>query len=119
MTPDVQSVLQAWSAPVGLNVVLVLTALIYLPGWFRMRAVPSNPIPSWRLVSFFSGIATVWIAIGSPLSAFDDVLLTVHMIQHLLLMAIAPPLILLGAPALPLLQGLPQFVARDIVGPLL
>ena len=119
MTPDVQSVLQAWSAPVGLDVALFLTALIYLRGWFRMRAVSSNPIPSWRLASFLAGIVTVWLAIGSLLAAFDEVLLTIHMIQHLLLMAIAPALILLGAPALPLLQGLPRFVARDAIGPLL
>jgi cytochrome c oxidase assembly factor CtaG len=53
------------------------------------------------------------------MEAFDDVSLTVHMVQHLLLMAIAPPLILLGSPALPLLQGIPQSVARRIVGPFL
>jgi putative membrane protein len=41
------------------------------------------------------------------------------MVQHLLLMAIAPPLILLGAPALPLLKGLPQWFARGVVSPFL
>jgi cytochrome c oxidase assembly factor CtaG len=41
------------------------------------------------------------------------------MLQHLLLMTIAPALILLGAPALPLLQGLPQLIARSVVGPVL
>ncbi len=61
----------------------------------------------------------MWIAIGSPLEAFDDVSLSVHMVQHLLLMAIAPPLILLSAPALPLLHGVPQPIARNFVGPFL
>ena len=61
----------------------------------------------------------MWIAIGSPLEAFDDVSLTVHMVQHLLLMSVAPPLILLGAPALPLLRGLPQSMVRGVVGPIL
>jgi cytochrome c oxidase assembly factor CtaG len=61
----------------------------------------------------------VWIAIGSPLNAFDDALLTVHMLQHLLLMSIAPPLILLGAPQLPLLHGLPQTFARGVMSPIL
>jgi cytochrome c oxidase assembly factor CtaG len=41
------------------------------------------------------------------------------MVQHLLLMAIAPPLILLGAPALALLQGLPRSLAAKVVGPFL
>ena len=62
---------------------------------------------------------SVWVAIGSPLEAFDDVSLTVHMVQHLLLMSVAPPLILLGAPALPLLRGLPQPIARGVAGPVL
>ena len=54
----------------------------------------------------------VWLAIGSPLEAFDDASLTVHMVQHLLLMSVAPPLILLGAPQLPLLRGTPA-IARS------
>jgi len=66
-----------------------------------------------------AGISAIWLAIGSPLNVLDDVSLTVHMVQHLLLMSIAPPLILLGAPALPLLQGLPRIIARRIIGPIL
>ena len=45
---------------------------------------------------------------GSPLAAMDHQLLTAHMAQHLLLMTVAAPLILLGAPAIALLHGLPQ-----------
>jgi len=57
------------------------------------------------------------VALGSPLAALDEELLTVHMIQHLLLMTIAPALLLLGAPMMPLLHGLPrQFV--QAAGPL-
>jgi putative membrane protein len=119
MSPELHAVFQTWSVPLGLDATLLLTVLIYLRGWFRVRAVSANLIPAWRLGAFLAGIFSVWIAIGSPLDAFDEVLLTVHMAQHLLLMAIAPPLILLGAPALPLLQGIPPPVARRIVGPLL
>jgi putative membrane protein len=119
MSPELHAVSQTWSTPWGLDATLLLTVLIYLRGWFRVRAVSPNLIPAWRLVAFLAGIFSVWIAIGSPLDAFDEVLLTVHMTQHLLLMAIAPPLILLGAPALPSLQGIPQSVARDVVGPFL
>jgi len=119
MSPELHAVFQTWSVPLGLDATLLLTVLIYLRGWFRVRAVSANLIPAWRLGAFLAGIFSVWIAIGSPLDAFDEVLLTVHMAQHLLLMAIAPPLILLGAPALPSLQGIPQSVARDVVGPFL
>ena len=41
------------------------------------------------------------------------------MVQHLLLMAVAPPLILLGAPFLPMLRGLPRVLAHDGIGPFL
>jgi cytochrome c oxidase assembly factor CtaG len=41
------------------------------------------------------------------------------MVQHLLLAAVAPPLILLGAPELPLLRGIPQSLARGVVSPFL
>ena len=119
MTPDAQAILESWSAPVGVNVSLFLAALVYTKGWLHLHKTFPNLISAWRFAAFFAGIISLSIAVGSPLDAFDDVSLSVHMVQHLLLMAIAPPLILLGAPALPLLQGIPQAMARGIVGPFL
>src|SRR5271167_411155 len=119
MNAAAQAVWQSWSAPLVVDLLLSLTALVYALGWFRLRSAFPGLISSRRLAAFFSGILFVWVAIGSPLNAFDDLSLTVHMVQHLLLMAIAPPLILLGAPALPLLRGLPQLIARRGVGPFL
>ena len=58
----------------------------------------------------------MWVALGSPLVGYDHHLLTVHMIQHLLLMTVAPPLILLGEPWLALWHGLPRSV-RVVLGP--
>src|SRR5258708_32504866 len=119
MTPDHQATLESWSGPVGVNVSMFLTVLIYTKGWLHLHKTFPNLISAWRFAAFFAGIISLSIAVGSPLDAFDDVSLSVHMVQHLLLMAIAPPLILLGAPALPLLQGIPQAMARGIVGPFL
>jgi putative membrane protein len=119
MNAEAQAILQSWSNPFGVDVALCLTALIYARGWLRMRSAFLGLISPRRLAAFFAGIICVWLAIGSPLNAFDDALLTVHMLQHLLLMSVAPPLILLGAPELPLLRGLPQFVARGVVRPIL
>jgi cytochrome c oxidase assembly factor CtaG len=76
-------------------------------------------ISVWRLGAFVCGLFSVWIAVGSPLGAFDDALLSVHMVQHVLLMAVGPPLILLGAPALPFLHGFPQHLVRSALGPCL
>jgi putative membrane protein len=115
MTVETQLASQSWPAPVGVNISLFLAAVIYANGWNRLRTAFAQQFSFWRLGAFFAGIAAIWIAIGSPLEALDDVSLTVHMVQHLLLSAVAPPLILLGAPELPLLRGLPQSIARNVV----
>jgi cytochrome c oxidase assembly factor CtaG len=119
MNSQAQLVLQSSSAPLAVDASLCLAALFYARGWNRLRTAASRQFRVWRLVSFFSGLVTVWIAIGSPLQALDDVSLTIHMVQHLLLAVVAPPLLLLGAPELPLLRGLPQSLARRVVGPFL
>src|SRR5580704_9989420 len=119
MNSNAQVFLQSWSAPLAVDASLCLAVLIYTRGWNRLRIVCNRQFPFWRLAAFFAGIVAVWIAIGSPLEALDDVSLTIHMVQHLLLAAVAPPLLLLGAPELPLLRGLPQPLARGVVSPFL
>jgi putative membrane protein len=54
-------------------------------------------IPVWRAGSFLLGLFLIWVAMGSPMAVFDHAMLTGHMIQHLLLMTFAPPLIWLSA----------------------
>ncbi len=119
MTPDTQAIVESWSPPIGVNVALALATLVYVRGWLSLHGAFPKLISARRLAAFFAGIASVWIAIASPLNAFDDVSLTVHMAQHLLLMAIAPALILLAAPALPILRGLPHSIVRVAVAPAL
>jgi putative membrane protein len=114
MTPGAQAILESWSAPIGVNASLCLAALIYTFGWLHLRIAFPGLIPAWRLAAFSAGIISLWIAVGSPLEAFDDVSLSVHMVQHLLLMVVAPPLILLGAPTLPLLRGLPRMIRTGV-----
>ena len=90
--------------------VLVLLSFIYMRGWRDARAAGVGAIPGWRAASFLFGVSLIWGALGSPLVAYDHDLLTVHMIQHLLLMTFAPALILLGEPLLVFRHGLPLFV---------
>src|SRR5882762_2266943 len=115
MTTDAQTILGSWPVPIGVNVSLCLAALVYAKGWHHLHRFFPSLISTGRLAAFLTGLVSLWIAVGSPLEAFDDVSLSVHMVQHLLLMAVAPPLILLGSPALPLLHGLPR-TFRDPVG---
>jgi cytochrome c oxidase assembly factor CtaG len=119
MSPQAQSLLNDWSPPVALNITIFLTAFFYLRGWWSVRGSSPNLLPISRLAAFLVGMFFLWFAIGSPLSAFDEASLTVHMIQHILLMLVIPPLVLLGAPALPFLHGLPQWFVRATLGPFL
>jgi putative membrane protein len=91
---------------------LVLLTFVYCRGWLRIRRASPTLLPFWRLAAFVSGLFSVWIALGSPLAVLDHQLLTVHMMKHLLLMTVGAPLILLGAPSLPLQYGLPQYFMR-------
>jgi cytochrome c oxidase assembly factor CtaG len=107
----------AWAFQASLILAMLITALIYFRGWRRLRLAAVSVIPAWRACSFLLGLFSIWMAAGSPVAEFDEKLLTVHMIQHLLLMTIAPPLILFGAPAMPFLHGLPQQIVQALVGP--
>src|SRR6266702_7489921 len=78
-----------------------------------------NLLSGWRLAAFMSGVFLLWAAAASPLATLDHQLLTIHMVQHLLLMTVAAPLILLGAPVGALLHGIPQRFVRSVLAPLL
>ena len=119
MVSLLQAASQSWSFPLWLTLSILFTALMYFRGWLRLRRAVVSAIPAWRAGSFLLGLLSIWLAIGSPLALLDEQFLTVHMIQHLLLMTIAPPLIWLGAPVLPLLHGLPQSFVQVVAGPLL
>ncbi len=111
--------IHGWSVPPFLTLISILTLVLYLRGWRRSHDLRPKQLPVWRAFCFCSGVLALWLAIASPIGVFDDVLLTAHMIQHLTLMSIAPPLLLLGAPAVPLLRGLPRAVLQNIFTPLL
>ena len=107
----------AFEVPATFAVALV--AFVYAQGWLRIRRAFPHTISVRRLAAFMLGLLSVWIAVGSPLTAFHHQLLSIHMVQHVLLMAVAPPFVLIGAPVLPLLNGIPGRSARRAFGRLL
>ena len=90
-----------WSLDPGLAYV-VLAAVLYLLGC-RGR---SRPAPL-QMASFFAGLLTIVIALDSPIDDYADQLFWVHMVQHILLLTVAPPLFLLGRPWPTMWRALP------------
>jgi putative membrane protein len=94
---------------------LVVIALVYLRGWLALRS-SANTIPAWRAGAFLVGLVSIGIALLPPLASCDRGSLTGHMVQHLLLMTFAPPLVFFGEPVRVLGHALPRSWARGGVG---
>ena len=109
--------LGAWSIQTPL-VYVVLAGLLYWLGGlgWRRRRTAQDPL---HTAAFVAGLGTIVLALDSPIDAYADQLFWVHMLQHVLLLTVAPPLILLGRPwprmwrALPLEARTP--IARTLV----
>lgn len=108
-----------WDFPPVVCSELALVGLIYTAGFLRIRETRPVQFPAWRWGCFIAGLLALVVAVSSPLDTFSDKLLTVHMAQHFVLMSIAPPLIVFGAPVVPLLRGLPRWFVRPVLGPLM
>jgi putative membrane protein len=111
-------ILRQWSFPILPFVCLCIAAVVYIRGWNAASRTRPRELPPWRLYCFLAGILSLWIAVASPIDALDDYLLAGHMIQHFILMSVAPPLIVLSAPTVPMLRGLPRPLLRRILRPL-
>lgn len=117
MPSESQSILLDWNIPPLTTLALLLTAVVYLRGWLLIGQTRPEQFPVWRLGCYLGGLFTLWIATASPLDTLDDKLLSAHMGQHFLFMSVAPPLVLLGQPQVPLLRGLPRVFVRYVLGP--
>jgi cytochrome c oxidase assembly factor CtaG len=102
-----------------LIVPLGVAAGLYWRGWWFLHCQMPQRFGGWRLGSFQLGLGALLLALASPLEALAEVLLQAHMAQHLVLMMVAPPLLVYGAPTLPLLRGVPHMVRKRGLGPLL
>ena len=101
----------------GVTLPLLLVTFIYLRGWYRLRWALPGVLRGWRLAAFISGVLSLWAAAESPLAVLDHQSLTAHMVQHLLLMTVAAPFILLGAPLISCLNGLPSHFVNSVLRP--
>src|SRR4051794_10468846 len=97
------SVLTGWRLDPVVAAGLVIVAGLYLAGVRRARRWSSR-----RTAAFLAGLAVMAIALQSGLADGGEQLLSVHMLQHLLVVLVAPPLLLLGAPVALALRSLPR-----------
>jgi len=103
---------------IWVSAALIFAAMVYLTEWVRVRRLDRESVGGWHAASFALGLLFIWGATASPLAVFDHEMLTAHMVQHLLLMTLAPPLILLGVPVKPLVHGPLQRFLQAIGRPL-
>jgi putative membrane protein len=104
---------EAWSAWAWDPLVLlglVAASAVYARGlriyWGRVGA--GRGVRRWQAMAYASGLLALVVALVSPLDALAEALFTAHMVQHLLLVVVAAPLLVLGAPLVPGLWALPR-----------
>jgi cytochrome c oxidase assembly factor CtaG len=87
----------SWSFDPAVLLGVFALATLYGAGWRRARRPGERHPPSiWRLVLFAGGVLTILVALVSPLDSLGDQLMVMHMVQHMLLLDIAPILLILG-----------------------
>jgi putative copper resistance protein D len=118
--PAFPGILWRWELDPLLLIGLGVAVWLYTAGVMRVnRLHPDSPVPRKRIVCFGIGIATLVIALISPMGVYDTDLFSVHMLQHVLIMDVATPFLLLGAPLTLLLRASTPDVRRRYVLPFL
>ena len=101
--PSITSLLaSSWQPAWGIDAVAALFAGLYAWAAWRVR----GRWPRRRTASFLAGLAVVLVALQSGVASYDERLLSVHMVQHMLLLLLAPLLLLEGRPILLALRTL-------------
>ncbi|MDB5590779.1 cytochrome c oxidase assembly protein [Enterovirga sp.] len=99
-----------WSLDPLATVPLLAGHLLYGRGMsaFRRRLghLP-RALPGWRVTAFLAGELMLVVALLSPVDAVAETILSAHMLQHVILIAAAPPLLVLGRPEIAWAAGTP------------
>ena len=101
-----------------MTLVLIFLGFEYMHGWLRLRSTSELPIGPLRAAGFLLALVLIQSAAVSPSAWADWPLLTAHMIQHLLLMSLVPPLIWLAEPVRVVWLALPSPIAKSVVLPI-
>ncbi|MFC2031572.1 cytochrome c oxidase assembly protein [Chloroflexota bacterium] len=108
MDPTLSVLLLSWAWRPEIVLTLGLGAVTHLVGRWRLtRRGSKSLVSAWRTVSYLGGLAVLAVALMSPIDVLSAQFFAMHMIQHLLLVMIAPPLLLLADPMPIAMWGLP------------
>lgn len=111
LAPD--EILGAWHPDIVLTLTLLALAQAYALGRVRLhRRIGRTAVPAQLAIATYAGLASLWVALVSPLEALTGTLLAAHMTQHVILIAIAPPLLLAGRPGVVVTLLLPHRARR-------
>ena len=109
-----------WSLDSSVLAPLLVACWLYRRGESDLRGRlgrSARRLPAWRIAAFVGGVGALVVALLSPLDELSGTLLTAHMVQHALLVTVAPILILFGHPEIACFRGLParwrRGLARD------
>lgn len=130
MDPVLKAILLSWDWKIEVIIVLALAGTLFSRGWWQLRRRSRRAVQryrrtarsrwrlavSWRLAAYWGGLLAVALALLSPIDALGQQLFFMHMVQHLLLIMIAPPLLLVANPMPFILWGLPTGLRHKIGG---
>ncbi|MGH2817433.1 MAG: cytochrome c oxidase assembly protein [Actinomycetota bacterium] len=108
-----ESLWQTWNLAPLVLIGILLTAASYGRGILVLRRNRRSP-GLRRVVCFYAGLLVVTGSIVSPLDALSASLFSAHMVQHLMLILVGAPLLVFGAPIVPMMLSLPRF-ARSVM----
>ena len=118
--PAFTTLLTAWETDPFVILGLIATCWLYWSGVRRVdRLHPASPFPRRHVIYFGLGIAALVLALLSPLAAYDTTLFSAHMIQHMLLMFVAAPLLLEGRPMTLALRAANPRLRKETLIPIL
>lgn len=115
MDPTLSVLLLSWAWRPEIMATLSLAAIVHLLGRWRLRKRGGQRIVvPWRSASYLCGLAVLWVALMSPIDVLSGQFFFMHMIQHLLLVMVAPPLLLVGNPMPIMMWGLPVALRKEV-----
>jgi putative membrane protein len=101
----------SWQLDPLVTIPLIVSSTLFARGVWRLRRSLGRFLPGFgmrQVFCFIAGIVLLIIALLSPLEGLSKPLLSAHMVQHILLIAVAPPLLVLSKPEVAWLWAFPQ-----------